>query len=342
MEMINTLDVPNAGDDAQQIMVLATEWFRDGEDESINQQEGKEPISLPFHYHEWDYQMQLERPHWVTLLERRPRKGEIEEIEAIYDKHKPLVSRLKFLIEAMQPQGVQRMRKQPEGDELDVNALVEAQIDVRMRRQPDERIYVRNLRHVRDLSVLVLLDLSESTNETIGDGETTVVQLAREAATLLSGAISRIGDPFAIHGFASDGRHDVEYYRFKDFDAPFDDTAKARLAGMKGQLSTRMGAAIRHAGQLLHNQGTAKKLLLIITDGEPADTDVRDPQYLRQDAKRAVEEVGRKGVYTFCMSLDPQADEYVERIFGAQHFMVLDQIERLPEKLPMLYAGLTR
>ncbi|ADC71387.1 von Willebrand factor type A [Thioalkalivibrio sp. K90mix] len=342
MQMINTLDVPNAGDDAQQVMVLATEWFRDGEEESINQQEGKEPISLPFHYHEWDYQMQLERPHWVTLLERRPRKGEIEEIEAIYDKHKPLVSRLKFLIEAMQPQGVQRMRKQPEGDELDVNALVEAQIDVRMRRQPDERIYVRNLRHVRDLSVLVLLDLSESTNETIGDGETTVVQLAREAATLLSGAISRIGDPFAIHGFASDGRHDVEYYRFKDFDAPFDDTAKARLAGMKGQLSTRMGAAIRHAGQLLHNQGTAKKLLLIITDGEPADTDVRDPQYLRQDAKRAVEEVGRKGVYTFCMSLDPQADEYVERIFGAQHFMVLDQIERLPEKLPMLYAGLTR
>ncbi|WP_018861827.1 nitric oxide reductase activation protein NorD [Thioalkalivibrio sp. ALJ3] len=342
MQMINTLDVPNAGDDAQQILVLATEWFRDGENESINQQEGKEPISLPFHYHEWDYQMQLERPHWVTLLERRPKKGEIEEIEAIYDKHKPLVSRLKFLIEAMQPQGVQRMRKQPEGDELDVNALVEAQIDVRMRRQPDERIYVRNLRHVRDLSVLVLLDLSESTNETIGDGETTVVQLAREAATLLSGAISRIGDPFAIHGFASDGRHDVEYYRFKDFDAPFDDTAKARLAGMQGQLSTRMGAAIRHAGQQLHNQGTAKKLLLIITDGEPADTDVRDPQYLRQDAKRAVEEVGRKGVYTFCMSLDPNADEYVERIFGAQHFMVLDQIDRLPEKLPMLYAGLTR
>ena len=180
MEMINTLDVPSAGDDAQQIMVLATEFFRDSEEESINQQEGKEPISLPFHYHEWDYQMQLERPHWVTLLERRPKKGDIEEIEAIYDKHKPLVSRLKFLIEAMQPQGVQRLRKQPEGDELDVNALVEAQIDIRMRRQPDERIYVRNLRHVRDLSVLVLLDLSESTNETIGDGETSVVQLARE------------------------------------------------------------------------------------------------------------------------------------------------------------------
>ncbi|WP_038051118.1 nitric oxide reductase activation protein NorD [Thioalkalivibrio sp. ALJ1] len=342
MEMINTLDVPGAGDDAQMIMVLATEWFRDGEEESINQQEGKEPISLPYHYHEWDYQMQLERPHWVTLLERRPQKGDVKEVDAINEKHKPLISRLKFLIEAMQPQGVKRMRKQAEGDELDVNALVEAQIDLRMRRQPDERIYVRNIRQVRDLSVLVLLDLSESTNEMVQGTETSVVQLAREATTLLSGAISKIGDPFAIHGFASDGRHDVEYYRFKDFDAPYDENARARLAGMKGQLSTRMGAAVRHAGNLLHQQGTQKKLLLIITDGEPADTDVRDPQYLRQDAKRAVEEVGKNGVYSFCISLDPNADEYVERIFGPQHFMVLDQIERLPEKLPMLYAGLTR
>ncbi|WP_019626627.1 nitric oxide reductase activation protein NorD [Thioalkalivibrio sp. ALJT] len=342
MEMINTLDVEFAGDDAQQIMVLATEWFRDGEEESINQQEGKEPLSLPYHYHEWDYQMQLERPHWTTLLERRPKKGDVAAIEAINEKHKPLIARLKFLIEAMQPQGVQRLRKQAEGDELDVNALVDAQLDLRMRRQPDERIYVRNVRQVRDLSVLVLLDLSESTNEMVRGTETSVVQLAREATALLGGAISRIGDPFAIHGFASDGRHDVEYYRFKDFDAPYDDNAKARLAGMQGQLSTRMGTAVRHAGHLLEQQGTQKKLLLIITDGEPADTDVRDPQYLRQDAKRAVEEVGRNGVYTFCISLDPNADEYVERIFGAQHFMVLDQIERLPEKLPMLYAGLTR
>ncbi|WP_018937832.1 MULTISPECIES: nitric oxide reductase activation protein NorD [unclassified Thioalkalivibrio] len=342
MEMINTLDVPGAGDDAQMIMVLATEWFRDGEEESINQQEGKEPISLPYHYHEWDYQMQLERPHWVTLLERRPQKGDVAEIDAINEKHKPLISRLKFLIEAMQPQGVQRLRKQAEGDELDLNALVDAQIDLRMRRQPDERIYVRNIRQVRDLSVLVLLDLSESTNEMVQGTDTSVVQLAREATALLGGAISKIGDPFAIHGFASDGRHDVEYYRFKDFGAPYDDHARARLAGMKGQLSTRMGAAVRHAGHLLQQQGTQKKLLLIVTDGEPADTDVRDPQYLRQDAKRAVEEVGKNGVYSFCISLDPNADEYVERIFGAQHFMVLDRIERLPEKLPMLYAGLTR
>ncbi|QKT04220.1 VWA domain-containing protein [Ectothiorhodospiraceae bacterium 2226] len=341
-EMLNTLDVPYAGDDAEEIWVLSTEFFRDSEDTSINEQEGKPPLALPAHYHEWDYQMQLERPHWCTVLEKRPPSGDVGVIEAIADKHKPLIGRLKYLIEAMQPQGVQRLRKQPEGDELDVNALVQAMVDVRMGHQPDPRVYIRNLRKVRDLSVLVLIDLSESTNETVAGTDTTVLDLAREATALLADALDRIGDPFAIHGFDSNGRHDVEYFRFKDFDVPYDDKAKARLAGMTGQLSTRMGTAIRHAGTVLRRQPTNKKLLLIVTDGEPADNDVRDPQYLRFDAKRAVEEVAKHGVYTFCMSLDPRADEYVERIFGARHFMVLDHVARLPEKLPMLYAGLTR
>jgi len=342
MEMLNTLDVPGAGDDAQEIWVLSTEFFRDSEETSLNEQEGKAPISLPFHYHEWDYQMQLERPHWCTLLERRPSSGDVSVLEDLAEKHRPLIARIKYLIEAMQPQGVQRMRKQPDGDELDVNALVHAMVDQRMGQQPDPRVFIRNIRKVRDLSVLLLIDLSESTNELVGESESSVLDLARESTALLAGALSKIGDPFAIHGFDSDGRHDVEYYRFKDFDAPYDDKVKARLAGMTGQLSTRMGTAIRHAGEILKRQPSSKKLLLILTDGEPADTDVRDPQYLRFDAKRAVEEVTKQGVFSFCISLDPNADDYVERIFGPRNYAVIDNVERLPDRLPMLYAGLTR
>lgn len=342
MEMVNQLDVEGAGDDAQEVWVLPTEFYRHGEEVSVNEQEGKMPVSLPFHYHEWDYQMQLERPHWCTLLERRPLPGDPEQIEAIVEKHKPLISRLKYLIEALQPQGVQRLRKQPEGDDLDLNAAVDAMIDLRMGEPPEERVHIRNLRTERDLSVLVLIDLSESTNELVPGTDTSVLDLAREATALLAGALTRIGDPFAIHGFDSAGRHDVEYYVFKPFNAPYNEHAKARLAGMTGQLSTRMGPAIRHAGEHLRKQPTQKKLLLLITDGEPADIDVRDPQYLRQDAKKAVEEVARHGVYTFAVSLDPNADEYVQRIFGIKDYTVVDRIERLPEKLPLLYAGLTR
>ena len=342
MEMINALDVPGAGDDANEVWVLSSEFFRDEEATSINQQEGREPPPDPYHYPEWDYQMQLDRPDWCTVLEKKAKPGEVELIDEIVVKHKPIIGRLKHLIEAMQPQGVQRLRKQEDGDELDLNAAVRAMIDMRMGEQPDTRIMIRNVRKVRDLSVLLLIDLSESTNDPVMGSESTVLQLAREATVLLADALDKIGDPFAIHGFDSNGRHDIEYFRYKDFGVPYNDHAKSRLAGMTGQLSTRMGAAMRHAGSILKRQPSNKKLLLVITDGEPADNDVRDPQYLRFDAKKAVEGLTRDGISTYCLSLDPRADQYVSRIFGARNYMVVDHVERLPEKLPMLYMGLTR
>ncbi|QFG77768.1 VWA domain-containing protein [Acidithiobacillus sp. 'AMD consortium'] len=342
MEMVNALDVPGAGDDANEIWVLSSEFFRDEEPTSLNQQEGREPPPDPYHYPEWDYQMQMERPEWCTVLEKRAKSGTLETIHEIVAKHKPIIGRLKFLIEALQPQGVQRLRKQEDGDEIDLNAAVRAMIEMRMGEQPDPRIMMRNVRKVRDLSVLLLIDLSESTNDPVLGSDSTVLQLAREATVLLADALDKIGDPFAIHGFDSNGRHDVEYFRYKDFGASYNDQAKSRLAGMSGQLSTRMGAAIRHAGSILKRQPSNKKLLLVITDGEPADNDVRDPQYLRYDARKAVEELTQAGIAPYCLSLDPRADQYVSRIFGAKNYVVLDHVQRLPEKLPILYMGLTR
>jgi len=343
MEMVNEIDCELAGDDAQEIWVLGTE-LRPYEDMgvSFNEMEGKEPVSDPFHYSEWDYQIQLERPSWATVLEKRPKMGELQIIDDIAAQHKRIIAQMKFLLDAMQPQGVTRIRKLEDGDELDINAAIASSIDMRMGMQPDPRIMMRSVRKIRDISVLVLLDLSESTNDKVAGQDHTVLDLTRQATVLLADAINKVGDPFAIHGFCSDGRHDVEYQCFKDFNQSYNEVPKARLAGMTGQLSTRMGAAIRHSTHYLKHQRSAKKLLLVITDGEPADVDVRDPQYLRYDAKKAVEEAGRNGVVTYCMSLDPRADQYVSRIFGAKNYMVVDQVARLPEKLPLLYAGLTR
>lgn len=343
MEFANEVEVETAGDDAQEIWVMSEEFFPyEDNGVSYNESEGKAPISEPFHYAEWDYQIQLERPAWATVLEKRPKTGDLQLIDQITADNKRIASRLKFLLDAMQPQGVQRIRKLEDGDEIDINAAISSMIDFRMGIQPDPRIMMRSVRKVRDISVLVLLDLSESTNEKVLGQEQSVLDLTRQACVLLSDAIHQIGDPFAIHGFCSDGRHDVEYYRFKDFDQPYNDAPKSRLAGMTGQLSTRMGAALRHAAHYLRGQRSGKKLLMVITDGEPADIDVRDPQYLRYDTKKAVEDAARNGITTFCMTLDPRADQYVSRIFGAKNYMVVDHVERLPEKLPLLYAGLTR
>jgi nitric oxide reductase NorD protein len=343
MELANEVEVEGAGDDAQEIWVMGTEFFPyEDAGVSYNELEGKEPVSQPYHYSEWDYQIQLERPAWVTVQEKRAKSGDLQIIDDIAAQHKRIISRMKFLLDAMQPQGVQRIRKLEDGDEIDINAAIRSMIDMRMGMQPDPRIMMRSVRKVRDISVLVLLDLSESTNEKVAGQDFSVLDLTRQATVLLADAIHKIGDPFAIHGFCSDGRHDVEYYRYKDFDQHYNEIPKAKLAGMTGQLSTRMGAAVRHAAHYLKLQKSSKKLLLVITDGEPADVDVRDPQYLRYDTKKAVEEAARSGVVTYCMSLDPRADQYVSRIFGARNYMVVDHVERLPEKLPVLYAGLTR
>ena len=346
IEMAHEVDCELAGDDAQEIWTCSTN-MRPYEDDltdsqvSFNDMWGKEPVSDPFHYQEWDYQIQLHRPDWVTVHERRQPRGYVEDIQMIIDEYKPVAHRIKKIIDLLTPEGVQRVRNMEDGDEVDINAAIDAMVAIRMGEQPNTRITMRNVLKTRDLSVVLLLDLSESTNEPMNGSDKTELQLTREAATLVSTAIEGIGDPYAVHGFASDGRHDVQYYRFKDFNQHFDDETKSRLAGMKGGLSTRMGAALRHAGHHLLKQQERRKLVLLLTDGEPADIDERDPQHLRHDTKKAVEELYSTGVLTYCLTLDPNADDYVKRIFGANNYTVIDNVEKLPEQLPTLFASLT-
>ena len=354
MEMVNEINSELVLDNHQEVWVLATELFPYEDDcettKSYNELEGVEPVSDPYHYGEWDYQVQLSRPDWATVIERRQGKGDPEVMDGILEKHKPIASRIRHLIDALQPQGIVRRRGYEEGEELDLNAAVRAMVDIRRGIMPDPRINIRITRHVRDLSLVLLLDLSESTNEKIGDlaegedgyeDQPSILDLTRESAGLLSWAIDSIGDNFAVHGFASDGRHDVQYYRFKDFNEPYDDETKARMAGMKGGLSTRMGAALRHAGWHLAQESAQKRMVLLVTDGEPADIDERDPQYLRHDARKAVEELAAQGIYTYCLTLDPGADRYVARIFGENSYSIVDNVERLPERLPNVFAALT-
>lgn len=292
-------------------------------------------------YSEWDYRGQMETPSWVTLRERSPKPGDLTIVDNIIAQNTHLISRMKNLLHAIQSRGVLRIRKLEEGDEIDINAAVRAQVDIRLGEQPDTRVMMRSVRKTRDISVLVLLDLSNSSNQKIRGQRHTVLQLTQQVCVLFADAIETVGDPFAIHGFCSRSRHDVEYFRLKDFDQPHDDVSKANIAGMTGQKYTRMGTAIRHATHYLNQQQSGKKLLMLITDGEPADIDVRDLRYLRYDAKKAVKDAGRFGIHTYCIGLDPNADKYVSAIFGARNYMVVDHINRLPEKMLLIYAALT-
>jgi nitric oxide reductase activation protein len=251
---------------------------------------------------------------------------------------------LKRLLDLLKPQDKVRIRYQEEGSELDLDVAIRSLIDFKGGATPDPRINMSHTTCGRDITVLLLLDLSESLNQKVGAGGTagqTILELSQEAVSLLAWAIDCLGDPCAIAGFRSNTRHEVRYQHIKGFSERWDDTVKARLAAMEAGWSTRMGAALRHAGHYLAPRQTAKKILLLLTDGEPADIDVAEPQHLRADAKKAVGELAAQGITTFCLSLDPKADDYVRDIFG-NNWRVLDRIERLPETLPSLYLELTR
>jgi nitric oxide reductase NorD protein len=197
----------------------------------------------------------------------------------------------------------------------------------------------------RNIAVHLLLDLSESLNEKVAGSDQTILELSQEAVTLLAWSVEKLGDPFAIAGFHSNTRHDVRYLHIKGYSEGFSDEVKARMAAMQAGWSTRMGAAMRHAAHYLEARPADKKLLLILTDGQPADVDAHDERLLIEDARRAVRELDQKGIFTYCINLDsrlkPGADNYVSDIFGHQ-YTVIDNIQRLPERLPELFMALTK
>jgi uncharacterized protein YegL len=308
-------------------------------DREVSAEEGGMP---PQHYHEWDYQSQSYRPDWTTVYENIQSSGNAAYIDALLDKHKQLTRRLKQIVDMLKPQQRKRVRYQSEGDELDMDVLIRAWSDFKAGSTPDNRYYQSHEKDGRDISVLLLLDLSQSINDVPEGCSTTVLELSQEAVSVLAEAIEALGDPFAIAGFASNTRHEVRYTHFKGFSESWGVEPKGRLAGMTGGYSTRMGAALRHGARYLENRREEKKLLFLLTDGAPRDIDVFDEQYLHDDTHKAVAELEQKGIVSFCITLDPQADEYVAGLFGAHRYAVIDQIERLPERLPQLFIKLTR
>jgi nitric oxide reductase activation protein len=314
------------------------------EEESFSAEPARSPQEVnglpPRHYPEWDHTSKTYRPDWVSVYEAVHPSGHASTIDALLAQHSGLASHLSQLLDLLKPQNRVRIRFQEEGSELDLDVALRSLIDWRAGAQPDPRILMSHRTNDRSIAVMVLLDLSESLNDEVPGTGRSRLALSQEAVALLSWAIDRLGDPFALAGFHSNTRHDVRYHHIKGFAEGWGPEPKARLDAMQGQYSTRMGAALRHAAHYLGAQKTDKKLLLVLTDGRPSDVDVTDPQALVADTRQAVQELSQRGMHTHCISLDPQADAYVQDIFG-HHATVVDRIEQLPEKLTRLFVHLT-
>lgn len=294
----------------------------------------------PRHYPEWDYMTQTYRPDWTSVYENLHAAGNPTHIDTLLAKHAALAKKLKQIVDLLKPQHSQRMRYQEQGSELDLDIAIRALIDFKCGANPETRINMSHQHDGRNIAVMLLLDLSASISETPPGCNQSILELSQEAVSLLAWAIEALGDPFAIAGFASNTRHEVRYQHIKGFREAWNDEVKGRLAAMQAGYSTRMGAALRHTAHYLQHQSADKKLLLLLTDGEPSDIDVHDPQWLLQDTRQAVKELDQQGIYTYAISLDPRADEYVRDIFG-KRYSVIDKIQRLPERLPQIFMSLT-
>ena len=291
-------------------------------------------------YPEWDRHARVARPDWSTIRETSPRPGDAGAITAMLDADPQLRSQVSRLVRGARVGRAARLRRQAEGEELDLDAALDATIERRAGLTPDHRVHRGTGRRRRELAVAMLLDVSASTSARQVGGS--VLDLQRRAVALLAEPLAPWGDAFTVLAFASNGREDVRLVTVKALGEAWSAETRARLAGLSSGLSTRLGAALRHTGTVLQAVRVHRRLALVLTDGAPFDIDTPDPADLAEDARHAVLTLKRAGIDVFGMILGQQDIGAAEAIFGRASCLAVPRLDALPARLSQMYARLTR
>ena len=307
------------------------------------QQQGRGPADKGVPYPEWDYRESRYKKNWSWVQEKRLGESNTTETHRLMKQYAGALKRLKKAIQSQKPTRMSPKVKQMDGDEIDLNAVVEYVTEKISGRSPVPAIYRRREQRQREISVILLADMSTSIMQHLPEGGGRLVDRIRAGVLLFAESMEEVGDDYAIAGFCSKYRDNVSYYNIKDFDESYNEDVRAQIGGMSGRLATRMGAAIRHATKHFERVDSRRRLLLLLSDGRPEDyDDGGDRRYLHEDTRMAVKEAVAKGVHPFCITVDTMANQYLPQIFGAGHYLVLDQINSLPNKLPEIYLRLRR
>jgi nitric oxide reductase NorD protein len=285
-------------------------------------------------YPEWDHGRQHYRKNWCVMREK--------EVKPVYDdfyrqtlaRHSGLVKGLRRAFEAMRDEN-RLLKRQAYGDEVDIDALIEALADARDGREMSDRLFVRLHRAERNIAVAFMVDMSGSTRGWVNEAE-------REALILLAEAMERLGDRYAIYGFSGITRKRCELFRIKTFDEAYSEEVKARISGIRPQEYTRMGFAIRHLTKLLNQVEARTKVLVTLSDGRPDDYfDVYRGVYGIEDTRMALIEARRSGIHPFCITIDKEARDYLPHMYGAARYIILDDVADLPFKVADIYRRIT-
>ncbi|MCU1290077.1 MAG: hypothetical protein JWN60_2306 [Acidobacteria bacterium] len=304
---------------------------------------------VAFAYDEWDRELNDYRVGWSRVIEKKVRQGDRNFVELARSRYRGVISSIRHQFQLMKPENLTRINREIDGEDYDLNALVDYVIDRRADGQQSERIYTKRLRKQRDVAVSLLLDQSSSTARTITRNPLQpythpgrrIIEIEKEGLVLMSEALEAVGDVYSINGFTSEGRRNVKFYVVKDFSEKYSEEVERRIGGITFQNNTRMGAAIRHAAAKLARQESRTKLLIILTDGRPYDHDYGDARYAREDVREALTEAKLSGITPFCITIDRDSENELKDLYGDVGYTIIDDVLSLPERLPNIYRRLT-
>ncbi|HUP95939.1 MAG TPA: VWA domain-containing protein [Burkholderiales bacterium] len=294
-------------------------------------------------YPEWDYREGRYKRNWSWVQEKRLAESNMAETNRLMNQYSNALKRLKKAIQSQKPTRLAPKVRQLDGDDMDLNAVVSYVAEKQAGRSPNPAIYRRREMRQREIAVTLLADMSTSIMQHLPEGGGRLVDRVRAGVLLFAESMEEVGDSYSIAGFCSKYRDNVSYYNIKGFEEPLSQDVRSQIGGMSGRLATRMGAAIRHATASFDGIESRRRLLLILSDGRPEDyDDGGDRRYLHEDTRMAVKEAVARGVHPFCITVDTMANQYLPQIFGKGHYLVLDHINSLPNKLPEIYFRLRR
>ena len=287
----------------------------------------------PLTYDEWDFRRNGFRKDWCLLLEKKlqPVKGTF--IDTTLEKYQGQLRQLKKQFEMLRSKE-RFIKRQQYGDDIDLDALIESIADTRAGKPPSERLFVRLQRDERDIGVLFLVDMSSSTEGWIN-------QALKEALILMGEALHVLGDRFAIYGFSGMRRLRSVFYHVKNFAEPYNQEVKERIAAIGPQEYTRMGPPLRHAIKLLQDVDAKVRLLVTLSDGKPEDYDDYKGEYAIEDTRHALIEAKAAGIHPFCITIDKKAHDYIGHMYGEVNYIFVDEVRKLPQRLPEIYRVLT-
>lgn len=300
---------------------------------------GQHPV---FRYKEWDCHLGDYLNDHVRVVERRPAGCDSNFYDHILRQYQGLVLQIRRSFELLKPEGLKLYRKWIEGDEFDYRALLDYAVERKAGRTPSERLYIKRMKELRDVAVLLLVDLSRSTSTAVAGSSSKVIDVEKEAIVLFSQALEVVGDTYAVAGFSGTGRLGVDYFRIKDFEQPMSHAVHQRIAAMTPRRNTRMGAAIRHAASQFADVQPKIRLLIILSDGFPNDLEYKR-EYAVEDTRKAISELRSTNIYVHAITINISLVEEskLDDLYGDIHHNVITEITELPDKLWRIYRALT-